>query len=267
MMRQHRFDEALDAELRGAALDPDHPYPPYFAGCVQYFAGRPALSVPFLRRAIEITPTHAFAWMVLGHVHTTLENFSAAHWCFEQAAALEHPGAAGPAVGVAAYVAECLRREGRFDEARDACMTALDATQRSDHMYRDTIRGLALCCLARTAFDQGDAPAARAALWQVLGHVRGRDRMLGGGHLVVQALAGLARAGDGPATYEEATRLWETRRGFDFSLGFACDDATTITALAHAAIALGLQVGPALLEQACAAGSPEACRALAQQRL
>jgi tetratricopeptide (TPR) repeat protein/TolB-like protein/predicted Ser/Thr protein kinase len=266
MMRQHRLDEALDAELRGAALDPDHPYPPYFAGCVQYFAGRPQLAVPFLRRAIEVGPTHAFAWMVLGHVHTSLENFAAAHWCFEQAAALEHPGAAGPAVGVAAYVAECLRREGRLDEARAACMDALEATQRSDHMYRDTIRGLALCCLARTAFDQDDVPAARTALLQVLGHVRGRDRMLGGGHLVVQALAGLARAGDGRGSYDEAVRLWETRRGFDFSLGFACDAATTVTALAQAALALDLPGASALFEQACAAGSAEAGRALEQQR-
>jgi serine/threonine protein kinase/tetratricopeptide (TPR) repeat protein len=257
LMRQQRFTEALEVALHGHALDPDQPYPPYFAGCIHYFSGRLEAAVPLLQRAIAAAPTHAFAWMVLGNVHTSLANFSAARWCFERALSFEHPDAAGPTAGVAAQIAECLRLEGRREEARRSCLDALETIERSDHMYRDTFRASALCCLARIAFDQGDLPAARAALQQVVAHVQGRDRMLSGGHLMVQALAGLARAGDGKVRLDEAHTLWRMRTRFDFSHGFS-GDATTLTALGLAARALCLPESRALLQQASDAGSSEA---------
>jgi tetratricopeptide (TPR) repeat protein len=258
LMRQNRFDEALQVEQLAAALDPNHPYPPYFAACTHAFAGRPAEAVPLLRRAIEIAPTHAFAWMVLGSVHTSLGNFMEARWCLERALSLEHTESAAPTVAVSALVAECLRLEGRLEDARIACLRALESVERSDHMFRDSFRGMALCCLARTAFDQGDVAAARAALHQVLAHVQGRERALGGGHLVVQALAGLARAGESVARFNEAHQLFAARDRFNFSAGSTTDDATTLTALAQAARALGLPIASDLLIRARDAGSYEA---------
>ena len=101
--------------------------------------------------------------------------------------------------------------------------------------------------------------AARAAFAQAIAHLRGRPRALGGGHLLAQALAGLARAGDGPGPFEEAASLFETRRGFDFSYLGCCSDDITLYELARAARAAG-PAGKAdeLLEKAIAAGSSEA---------
>jgi tetratricopeptide (TPR) repeat protein len=143
--------------------------------------------------------------------------------------------------------------------ARARCLEGLEAVEKSDHMYRDTFRGICLTVLGRAALDEGDVPAARAAFAQAIAHLRGRPRALGGGHLLAQALAGLTRAGDGAGPYEEASRLFENRRGFDFSYLWCCSNDITLFELSRAARAAGLaEKADALLEKAIAAGSSEA---------
>jgi hypothetical protein len=138
------------------------------------------------------------------------------------------------------------------------CLTALEAIERSDHMYRDTFRGVALCVLGRIALDQGDTQAARAALHQLLGHINGRERTLGGGFLVVQAMAGLARAGEGREWLIKARRLYEERTRLNFSDLWTCADETTLVELGRAALATGDADGVQLLVRARDAGSYEA---------
>ncbi len=258
LMRQERMEEALEAAALAERLDPLNVFAPYYAGCVHCFSGRPAQAVAPLQRALAIDASHGFAWMILGGAHLSLANLAAARWCFERAVALERAGVPGAPVAAGAYIAECLRLEGVLEEARKTCLEAIETAERSDHMYRDTYRGIALCCLARIAFDRGDVPAARAALTQVLAHVRGRDRMLGGGHLAVQALAGLARAGDGAPSWHEAHTLFAARPRFNFSVMGGCDDATSLHALAQAAMVLGLPEAQGLLARAAEAGAYEA---------
>lgn len=124
-------------------------------------------------------------------------------------------------------------------------------------MYRDTFRAISLCSLARTALDQGDEDAAHAALTQVLAHIRGRERTLGGGFLVVQALAGLSRCGSGEASLDQAMRLLQDRDRFNFSLLWTCNEETTLVELARAAAAVG-RPADAMLARARDAGSYEA---------
>ena len=54
---------------------------------------------------------------------------------------------------------------------------------------------------------------------------------------MVQALAGLARAGDGEAAYGQAQALYERRDRFDFSWLWLCTDDVTLLDLARAAAA------------------------------
>ncbi|MEO6212144.1 MAG: protein kinase [Vicinamibacterales bacterium] len=263
LMRCDRMDEALGAELRAADLDPVNGYPPYFAGCVQQFRGRPGDAMPFLQRAVEVDPSHGFAWVALAWAHQSLGNLLTCQWCVERAVALETTPGAKPTAGASGLLGECLRLQGQLPEARAACLAGIAAAERSDHMYRDTFRAISLCGLARTALDQGDAAAAHAALTQVVAHLRGRERTLGGGFLLVQALAGLARSGDGIASLKEATRLFRERDRFNFSLLWTCDDETTLVELARAATALGLPTD-GMLDRAHAAGSYEAGLLLAK---
>ena len=85
--------------------------------------------------------------------------------------------------------------------------------------------------------------------------MRGRPHALGGGYLLVQALAGLARAGEGTELFEEALALFETRAGFDFSLFWLCADDVTLLELASAAGVLGRAAeAQSLVNRARAAG-------------
>ena len=145
---------------------------------------------------------------------------------------------------------------------RDASQP-LEEVEKSDHMYRDTNRVICLVALGRTALQQGDSAAARAAFGQAIAHVQGRQRTLAGGTLMVQALAGLARADGDPGAYAEALRFDQHREKFDFGIYWLCEHYSSLIDLSRAASALGLvDESRTLRDQAAAAGSVEAQRGL-----
>jgi hypothetical protein len=164
-----------------------------------------------------------------------------AAWCFEQSLAIETGGSGktGPTAGVVAYVGETLRRTGRPIEARAKAMEALDAIARTDHMYRDTFHAFALATLGRTALDQGEMAGAKVAFGQLVAHVTGRSRTLGGGQFHAQALAGLAAAGAGEAHLDDALARFARRDEFDWSWMWGCLDVDTLPLLERAARSLG----------------------------
>ena len=259
LFRQSRVDEAVEQERRAMELDPPAVFAPYFRACALALPGRHAEAAPFFQRALEIEPRHGWAWLGLGWAHLETGSGSEARWCLEKAVELERLQSPHPTAGVSGYLGECLRRLGDPAGARARCLEGLEAVERSDSMYRDSFRAVCLCALGRSALDQGDAPAARAAFSQAVTHLRGRTHGLGGGYLLVQALAGLARAGAGAEPYQEALELYRSRRGHDFSFLWLCSDDVTLLELAKAASALGAK-GEAedLFAQARAAGSQEA---------
>jgi TolB-like protein/TPR repeat protein len=256
LWRQWKNSEAFQEERRAMELDPGNPFAPYFAGWCRVSAGNPAEAVTYFQRAIEVDPQHGWSWLGVGFSHAELGHFSEARWSLEKAVALEKSLPQSPTIGVSGYLGECLRRMGDPAAARARCLEGIEAVEKSDHMYRDTFRAICLCVLGRAALDEQDAPAARAAFTQAAAHLRGRPRALGGGHLIVQALAGLSRAGEGPGPYEEAARLFENRRGFDFSYLWCCSDDFTLSELSRAAAAIGrTREAETLLERARPAGA------------
>lgn len=259
LMRQGKLGEAEAQERRAVELDPSNPYAFYFAGCVLAFGGRHEEARTLFQRALETEPLHGWAWMGLGWAHFETGARDQAVWCFQKAVELERLRGSHPTVGAAGYLGDCLRRLGRLDEARRRCLEGLEEVEKSDSMYRDSFRGICLCALGRTALDQGDRKAARAAFAQAVAHLRGRPRGLGGGQLVVQALAGLARAGEGERHLDEALELFRSRRGLDFSILWTCTDDVSLLELSRAAAAVGrASQAEELLARARAAGWTEA---------
>ncbi len=227
LIRRHETEAGIEEEATAMELDPANPFAPYFRACALAFDGRSAEAVPFFQRAIDVDRKHVWSWLGLGMCHLEVGNAAEARWSLEQAVALEREHPAGPTVGVSGYLGESLRRAGDLAGARARCLEGLDAIEKSDHMYRDTMRALCLCVLGRTALEQDDVSAARAAFHQAASHLRGRPRALGGGHLLVQALAGLVRAGEDVSILEDARALFQKRSGFDFSLFWLCNDEVT----------------------------------------
>ena len=259
LWRQGQVEEALREEEEAMRLAPSNAFGPYFAGCCRLSCGRPEEATSLYQRALEIEPQHGWCWIGLGFSHLDSGRLAEARWSLEKTVALEKAAPQSPTAGAAGYLAECLRRMGDLEGARAKCLEGLDTVERSDHMYRDSFRAVCLCVLGRVALEENDLEAARASYVQAIAHLKGRPRALGGGHLLVQALAGLSRAGEGEAAYEQAVALWGKREGFNFSWLWRCSEDVTLYELSLAARALG-RAGEAetLLHRALAAGSSEA---------
>ncbi len=259
LIRLGRHDEGFEQEKRAMELDPASVYAPYFAAFCHFQTGRKEEALRLFQRAVELDPRHGFAMLALGWTHLELGHLAEARWCLEKCVALEGEAQMGPTAGVASYLGECLRRSGDLAGARAACLRGLEAVERSDFMYRDTFRGVGLCVLGRTALAEGDTAAAQAAFTQAVAHLRGRPRALGGGQLLVQALAGLARTENRQELLDQALDLFARRDGHDFSLMWSCTDDITLLELSRAAAFFGrTEEAAELRRRAVAAGSSEA---------
>jgi serine/threonine-protein kinase len=280
--RQGKVLEAYEQERKAMELDPSNPMAPYFAGAQlltacrrdalelhRHITGQPDApdlhrwrrreALKLAQRAVDLFPLFSSTWVPLGLIHLELGSRAEARWCLERAVELERQSAPMCFRGVAGYLGECLRRCGDLDEARRCCLAGLEAIEKTDNMFRDSSRGSYLCSLGRTALQQDDREAAGAAFRQAVLHLRGRPRAIGGGHALVQALAGLAQTGEGDEPFEEALHLFERREGFDFRWVWFCTDDISLLELARAARALGRRdQARNLLAQALDAGSTEA---------
>jgi tetratricopeptide (TPR) repeat protein len=262
--RLGRIEEAYTELLWTIKLEPANFLPHYFAGGVGHFLRKEEEALGHLQRAVELEPTLSFPIWALACMHTAMGSYDEALWTFERTAIVDR--AAGEAAhwpGHEGFHGECLRRVGRLDEARARCLAAVEDVEKSDHMFRDTNRMASLVALGRTALQQSDPAAARAAFGQAIAHVHGRHRTLAGGTLLVQALAGLARANGDREAYAEAARLDQRRDQFDFSGYWLCEHYMSLLDLSRAADALGLaDESRALRQEAAEQGSVEAQRGL-----
>ena len=258
LFRQGRMEDAIAEERRALEIDPQSPWAPYFAGLVYHFTARPEKALTLYQTNLEADAQHGWSWLGLGIAHLDLGHEQEALWSLGKAVELEGPAGTHLTAGVRVYLGAALCHLGRLAAAREECLQGLTDVESSDHMYRDTFRALGLCVLGRTTLLQGDRAAARTAFDQALSHLRGRSRALGGGYLVVQALAGIVQAGGNVAHLDEACDLFERRQGFDFSLLWLCTDGVTLVELARAAQAAGrAEEARALLDRAVAAGSTQ----------
>jgi serine/threonine-protein kinase len=235
--RRGASDEALRLVRRAGILDPGHFYPPYFEATILQSLGRSAEALPLLQRAVTAMPAFGFAWVALGNAQMETGAASEAMWVFEKGIQLERQGYHATA-GADGYLGECLRRQGRLDEARERCLAGLTAVEGTDHMYRDTFRAVCLCSLGRTASDQGDAEAARSAFLQCELHLEGRPSTLGGGWLMTQALAGRAQAERDPASLERAEALLRRRDRLDWSWLWLAEERVAVADRSRARTAL-----------------------------
>jgi eukaryotic-like serine/threonine-protein kinase len=281
--QQARSYEGLLAQLKALECDPGNQVAAYFAGTTfilnscrreqvlelrDRIVGAPGQGDPhhwrrehavkLLQHSIELDPQHTWSWLALGMGHLELRNYPEAEWCLREALKVEINGP-GSWSGMAGFLAECLRRRGDLDQARAHCLGGLEAIEKSDDAYRDTFRGVFLCTLGRTALQQRDCEAASAAFTQAVLLIRGRHQARGGGHVLVQALAGLTQVGAGPEPFEEALELFTKRQSCHFGDFWGCMDDISLLELARAAKALG-RTGQArqLLDEALDAGSVEA---------
>jgi len=258
LWRQERWNEAAPVLRRAVELAPNDALAHYFLGVASFLEGAKQEALPFLQRSLELEPLNAMGWLALGADHLALLNLAEANYAFTLCVGLERKEQrVWPTAGVAAFLAEVLRMEGHLEEARRRALEGIEAAEASDHPYRDTFRAYGLCVLGRIALQQRDLDAARAAYGQVIAQLHGRTRPRSCGHLMVQALAGLGRAGDASA-FERGFHLFQTRHTWNFERFNGCLPEQGLLELARAAHALGRgEEAQVLLARAREAGSLE----------
>jgi len=216
LLRTNEYAEAARACLRASELAPAEAAAPYFAGSALLFGERAAEALPWLQRSLDLESNVGMGWLALGSAHLSLQQLLEARYSFTRAQEMEERAVRFPTAGAAAYTAEVFRLEGQLDDARRCALEGLESAERSDHAYRDFFRGHALVVLGRTAMDQNDVSAARAAFHQLLAQARGRPRTRSCGHLVVRALAGLALVDRCVDSVAEAHRVFVAQETYNF---------------------------------------------------
>jgi tetratricopeptide (TPR) repeat protein len=210
-----------------------------------------------LQRSLEMNPRFAWTWLSLGINHQYRRKLTESQWCMEKAIEYE-PTAVPKMTGCQGYLGEFHRVNGNLDEARKRLMAALEELEQTDQMYRDSMRGVFLCSLGRTALDSDDPDAARTAFTQAVQHIQGRSGAKGSGQIMILALAGLARSGAGAESYEEAKQLFEDRSRFNFSPTVGCMEDVILVELGKAALALDrTEEGRGFLDRARELGTYE----------
>jgi serine/threonine-protein kinase len=230
---------ALEDEQRAVDLDGDRPMPHYFMGAILAEQGRPAEGIAPFQRAVARNDGYTYSFYGLGWCHMQCGNLEEAIWCFRRARDLEGVGPDGHIIGAGSLLAEAYRRQGNAEQGRSEALKALEHVESADHMYRDSHRAVCLLVLGRMLLELSRAQAASAAFQQVVSHVRGRPRTLGGGLYLAQALAAYARATGQPDALLEAAHVLESRSTFDFSWACLASMSETLVELALAAAALG----------------------------
>ena len=155
LFRLERFDEALEVMARAVDVGGDDPFPSYTYAAALQALQRPDEALVRFQRAVQLEPKFGIAWLGLGWTLYTLEQYRDARYPLTRSQALE--ALPGPTFvsGIGGYLAECLRCEGRLDEARAAALAGLDAIERADNLYRDTVRAFCLGSLGRVALAAG----------------------------------------------------------------------------------------------------------------
>jgi TolB-like protein len=259
LARKVSVPEAREAWRRAREADPSGFYAYYFDVPVAAFVGAPEEALHLARRAVELSSRSASPLWGLGCLHLTLGQYAEAKWCFLRCIDIcaRATGAEG-SPGVEGCLGECLRRLRQFEEARRYCLQGVEHAEKTDYVYRDTNRVLSLVALGRTALDENDVACAEAAFSQAIAHIHGRTRTLAGGTLLVQALAGSARAQQKQERFDQAVKLFESRESYDFSWYWLCTDDVTCLDLARAAQTLRHPQTDTYFERARLSGSLEA---------
>jgi serine/threonine-protein kinase len=256
LLRTTEYDEGARACRRASELAPAEAAAPYFAGSALLFGGRAAEALPWLQRSLDLESKVGMGWLALGAAHLSLQQLLEARHSFTRAREMEAVPVRFPTAGAAAYIAEVLRLEGQLDDARRYALEGVESAERSDHAYRDFFRAHALVVLGRTALDQDDFSAARAAFHQVLAQARGRPRTRSCGHMVVQSLTGMARADHCVDLVMEAHRVFDAGESYNFEPFFGALTEQTLFELAAASFALGnIEEARGFRARAQAAGS------------
>ena len=239
LFRQGRHRAGITQAKRARAGPGDTSMAWYFGACCHAALAHWKLALAFYQGSLRVDRNRGFSWIGAAWCHHQLGNFDEALFCIRTAERLECVDVPLRTAGCGAFLGEMLRQSGALDAAWQATHSALQRVEQSDFFYRDSFRTYALLTLGRICLQRDDAKAASTAFKQALAAMEARPSTLGGGHLLVQALAGLAASASEPNVLARAQVLFAQRAApWNFDWTWGSSDHETQSALSAAARAL-----------------------------
>jgi serine/threonine protein kinase len=283
LSRDHRFEEAIAAGLRGIELEPANPMIHYFLATARWmrhgFTGEGDLpaAVASLRRAIELAPRYEPARLVLADLYLRAGQYEAAERCDEACVEIEESGDFELARFVGAYWHRGLVRLRRGDLAgsEEWLERAIGRLEATDHVYSRSFLTASLCGLGEILLRRGDAGGALPLYRRARRLADESPRSLGIGwyrcQLGLHAARALHRVNmvrDEESHRAAAVALLESREGYDFSCIWGTGPADLLFELAdYWAEVHDRESALATLERAVAAGWRERPRLQTAQGL
>ena len=235
LLRQGRHRAGIAQAARAAKGNPDGSMAFYFGACCHAALSRWKPALALYQASVRTDRTRCFSWIGAAWCHQRLGHFEEALFCIRTAERLESEDGPLRTAGCGAFLGEMLRQRGELEIAWRETHSALQRVEHSDFFYRDSFRAFALLTLGRIALDRADELAAQTAFNQACAALEARPSMLGGGHLMVQALAGSSRAAHAPQNLERARVLYAERPApWSFEWTWGSSNAETENALALA---------------------------------
>jgi len=231
----HRAGRRQDAERccrEILASDPTQSEAAFLLGALSLESGQPATAVPWLRRAVEISPSKPAYYAALGEAHCRLHQFPAAFDALLRAVALG-PTMVAPLCSLALLLASRGASEGAVACFERATQIKPDLTEVSERLaavrlrlasrpkgpHDDALSAAAFVALGRSRLTQGQAEAAVVLLRRALAlqpRLPAAVATLGG------ALADLHRYDEAIEAYERALALGLRQPQLVASLASAC---------------------------------------------
>jgi len=235
LLRQGRLRAGIAQATRAAIGNPDASMAYYFGACCQAAQSRWRPALTLYQASLRADRSRCFSWIGTAWCHHRLGNLEEALFCIRTAERLETEDGPLRTAGCGAYLGEMLRQSGELDLAWRETHAALQRVEHSDFFYRDSFRAFALLTLGRIALEREDALAAQTAFNQVCAALEARPSMLGGGHLMVQSMAGRARASRDADSLASAQVLYRERPApWNFEWTWGSSNAETELAMALA---------------------------------
>ncbi len=232
LLRQGRHRAGIAQAAAAAKGNPDASMALYFGASCHAALSRWKPALALYQASLRIDRGRCFSWIGAAWCHQRIGRLEEALFCIRTAERLETEDGPLRTAGCGAFLGEMLRQRGELDLAWRETHTALQRVEHSDFFYRDSFRALALLTLGRIALDRADALAAQTAFNQACAALEARPSMLGGGHLMVQALAGSSLSAHEPASLERARSLYQERPApWSFEWTWGCSNADTELAL------------------------------------